>query len=32
MAGDAENWHPRARSYQTGYLQGLLRAMQDLKG
>jgi mannonate dehydratase len=32
MAGDVESWHPRARAYQTGYLQGLMRAMQDLKG
>jgi mannonate dehydratase len=30
MIGDAEDWHFRARGYQTGYLQGLLRAMEDL--
>jgi mannonate dehydratase len=31
MAGDDEAWHPRARAYQTGYLQGLLRAIDDLR-
>jgi mannonate dehydratase len=30
MVGDDENWHFRARGYQTGYLQGLLRAVEDL--
>ncbi|HEY3111615.1 MAG TPA: mannonate dehydratase, partial [Chloroflexota bacterium] len=30
MAGDLEGWHARARAYQTGYLQGLRRAMHDL--
>ena len=29
MVGD-EDWHPRARCYQTGYLMGLLRAVSDL--
>lgn len=29
MVGD-EGWHARARAYQTGYLMGLLRAIQDL--
>jgi mannonate dehydratase len=29
MVGDGD-WHPRARSYQTGYLMGLLRAAGDL--
>jgi mannonate dehydratase len=29
MVGD-EDWHPRARSYQTGYLMGLVRAVTDL--
>ncbi|MCC6175847.1 MAG: mannonate dehydratase [Chloroflexi bacterium] len=28
--GDDDPWHPRARGYQTGYLQGLLRAVVDL--
>jgi D-mannonate dehydratase len=27
-----EGWHFRARGYQTGYIQGLLRAITDLKG
>jgi mannonate dehydratase len=27
-----EGWHFRARGYQTGYIQGLLRAINDLKG
>jgi mannonate dehydratase len=30
MIGDDEEWHFRARGYQTGYLQGLLRAVNDL--
>jgi RHH-type proline utilization regulon transcriptional repressor/proline dehydrogenase/delta 1-pyrroline-5-carboxylate dehydrogenase len=30
MVGDDEDWHFRARSYQTGYIQGLLRAVTDL--
>jgi mannonate dehydratase len=30
MIGDDDPWHPRARGYQTGYLQGLLRAVVDL--
>jgi mannonate dehydratase len=30
MAGDDDSWHPRSRAYQTGYLQGLLRAIHDL--
>ncbi|MBV9175392.1 MAG: mannonate dehydratase [Chloroflexi bacterium] len=29
MIGD-EDWHARARSYQTGYLMGLIRAIHDL--
>jgi mannonate dehydratase len=29
MAGDA-GWAPRSRAYQTGYLMGLLRAVNDL--
>jgi mannonate dehydratase len=29
MVGD-EDWHPRARCYQTGYVMGLLRAVSDL--
>jgi mannonate dehydratase len=29
MVGD-EDWHPRARCYQTGYAMGLLRAVSDL--
>jgi mannonate dehydratase len=29
MVGD-EGWNPRARAYQTGYLMGLLRAVEDL--
>lgn len=29
MLGD-DGWHPRARAYQTGYLMGLLRAIEDL--
>ncbi len=29
MVGD-EDWHPRARCYQTGYMMGLLRAVSDL--
>jgi mannonate dehydratase len=29
MAGDEDNWHPRTRAYQTGYLQGVLRALDD---
>lgn len=29
MAGD-EGWAPRSRAYQTGYLMGLLRAVDDL--
>ena len=29
MVGD-DGWHARARCYQTGYLQGLLRAIDDL--
>jgi mannonate dehydratase len=28
MVGD-EDWHPRARCYQTGYLMGLIRAIND---
>ena len=31
MIGD-EGWSFRARGYQTGYLQGLLRAVEDLDG
>ena len=31
MVGDDEGWHFRARGYQTGYIQGLLRAINDLK-
>ena len=31
MVGDDEGWHFRARGYQTGYIQGLLRAIADLK-
>jgi mannonate dehydratase len=30
MVGDDEGWHFRARGYQTGYIQGLLRAVEDL--
>jgi mannonate dehydratase len=30
MVGDVEDWHHRGRIYQTGYLQGLLRAIDDL--
>ncbi len=30
MVGDVEGWHFRSRGYQTGYLQGLLRAVTDL--
>jgi mannonate dehydratase len=30
MAGDDTGWHARARAYQTGYLMGLLRAVEDL--
>jgi mannonate dehydratase len=29
MVGD-DGWAPRARAYQAGYLQGLLRAVTDL--
>jgi mannonate dehydratase len=29
MAGD-EGWAPKSRAYQTGYLMGLLRAVEDL--
>jgi len=29
MVGD-EGWAPKSRAYQTGYLQGLLRAIEDL--
>jgi mannonate dehydratase len=29
MIGD-EGWNPKSRAYQTGYLQGLLRAVTDL--
>jgi mannonate dehydratase len=29
MVGD-EGWAPKSRAFQTGYLQGLLRAVQDL--
>jgi hypothetical protein len=29
MVGD-QDWNPRARCYQTGYLMGLLRATTDL--
>jgi mannonate dehydratase len=32
MVGDTDSWHFRARGYQTGYIQGLLRAINDLKG
>jgi mannonate dehydratase len=31
MVGDSD-WNFRARGYQTGYIQGLLRAITDLKG
>ncbi|MFN8523891.1 MAG: mannonate dehydratase [Chloroflexota bacterium] len=30
MLGDDDPWHFRARSYQTGYLMGLMRAVNDL--
>jgi mannonate dehydratase len=30
MIGDDEDWHFRARGYQTAYIQGLLRAVEDL--
>jgi mannonate dehydratase len=30
MVGDDTGWHARARAYQTGYLMGLLRAVDDL--
>ena len=30
MIGDA-GWNFRSRGYQTGYIQGLLRAITDLK-
>ena len=29
MVGD-DRWAPRSRAYQTGYLMGLLRAVNDL--
>jgi hypothetical protein len=29
MIGDT-GWAPKSRAYQTGYLQGLLRAIEDL--
>ena len=29
MIGDS-GWAPKSRAYQTGYLQGLLRAVEDL--
>lgn len=29
MVGD-EGWNPKSRAFQTGYLQGLLRAVQDM--
>lgn len=30
MAGDEDHWHPRSRAFQTGYLQGVVRALYDL--
>lgn len=30
MVGDDDGWHPRTRAYQTGYLQGLLRAVEEM--
>jgi mannonate dehydratase len=30
MVGDEDPWHPRTRAYQTGYLMGLVRAVQEM--